>query len=190
VAPEPESRARPRLADLATAFAYGLVALICTACASEKSAVHVDQAEAPKACSTFAWHSPSKDPASLTAQRIQRVALSELQRKGYRTEDAAADCKISYVFSSYELPKPKPSVGVGAMGGSGGVGGGVGISLPLGHHPSQRATLSLDVIDAASNTQVWSGTLEANLDKAEPSEDEVQKLVETILARYPNRAHQ
>jgi hypothetical protein len=150
--------------------------------------VHVDQAEAPKACSTFAWHEPSKDPASLTAQRIQRVALSELQKKGYRTETAAADCQISYAYSSYELAKPKPSVGVGAVGGSGGVGGGIGISLPLGHHPTQHATLSLDVIDPASNSQVWSGTLEANLDKADPSEEEVQKLVQTILARYPDRS--
>jgi len=162
---------------------------MCCACASQKSAVHVDQAEAPKACSTFAWHEPSKDPASLAAQRIQRAALSELQRKGYRTETAAADCKISYVYSSYELAKPKPSVGVGAVGGSGGVGGGVGISLPLGHHPTQHATLSLDVIDPVSNSQVWSGTLEANLAKADPSEEEVQKLVQTILARYPDRNH-
>jgi len=166
-----------------------LAALMCCACASQKSAVHVDQAEAPKACSTFAWHEPSKDPASLAAQRIQRAALSELQRKGYRTETAAADCKISYVYSSYELAKPKPSVGVGAVGGSGGVGGGVGISLPLGHHPTQHATLSLDVIDPVSNSQVWSGTLEANLAKADPSEEEVQKLVQTILARYPDRNH-
>jgi hypothetical protein len=183
---------RPRPADflfpLQVCVASTLVAL-CSACASQKSAVHVDQAETPKVCSTFAWHAPSKEPASLGAQRIQRAALAELQKKGYRTEDSAADCKISYQFSSYELAKPKPSVGVGAVGGNGGVGGGVGINLPLGHHPSQRATLSLDVIDAASNTQVWSGTLEANLDKNEPSEEEVQKLVEAILARYPNRAH-
>jgi hypothetical protein len=150
--------------------------------------VHVDQAQTPKLCSTFAWHAPSKDPASLTAQRIQHSALAELQRKGYRTEEAAADCKISYVFASYELPKPKPSVGVGAVGGSGGLGGGIGISLPLGHHPTQRATLTLDVIDAASNTQVWSGTLDADLDHAEPTEDEVHKVVENILARYPDRA--
>lgn len=163
--------------------------MLCSACASQKSAVRVDQAETPKVCSTFAWHEPSKDPASLTAQRIQRVALSELQKKGYSTEGAAADCKVSYAYASYELAKPKPSVGVGAVGGSGGVGGGVGISLPLGHHPSQHATLTLDVIDAASNSQVWSGTLEANLDKAEPSDEEMQKLVQTILARYPDRAH-
>jgi len=140
-------------------------------------------------CSTFAWHAPSNDPASLTAQRIQRIALSELQKKGYGTEQAAADCKVSYAFSSYELAKPKPSVGVGAVGGNGGMSGGVGISVPLGHHPSQRATLSLDVIDAASNSQVWSGTLEANLEKSEPSEEEVQTMVEKILARYPNRTH-
>jgi uncharacterized protein DUF4136 len=113
--------------------------------------------------------------------------MSELHKKGYQIEGGAADCKVSYAFSSYELPKPKPSVGVGAVGGSGGLGGGIGISLPLGHHPTQHATLSMDVIDAGSNAQVWSGTLEADLDQAEPSEEEVQKLVATILGRYPDR---
>jgi hypothetical protein len=162
-------------------------ALLLAACASQKSAVRVDQAETPKACTTFAWHSPSKDPATLTEQRLQRTALNELKRKGYQTEGAAADCKISYQLSSYELAKPKPSVGVGAVGGSGGIGGGVGISLPLGKRPSQHATLTLDVIDAATNAQVWSGTLEANLEKAEPSDEEIQKLVAKILERYPDR---
>ncbi|HEU4603281.1 MAG TPA: DUF4136 domain-containing protein [Steroidobacteraceae bacterium] len=165
-----------------------VAALVCSACASQKSAVRVDQAETPKLCNTFAWHEPSKDPASLMAQRIQRTAMATMRNKGYQTESGAADCKLSYAYSSYELAKPKPSVGVGAVGGSGGVGGGIGISLPLGRHPTQHATLTLDVIDSATNSQVWSGTLEADLDKADPSDQELQKMIETILARYPDRA--
>jgi hypothetical protein len=82
----------------------------------------------------------------------------------------------------------KPGVGVGVGGGSGGIGGGIGVSLPIGKRKEQAGTFTIDIVDAAKNAQVWSGSLDATFLKPEPNEDETREIVERVLEKYPDRA--
>lgn len=118
---------------------------------------------------------------------MKGAVLARLKEKGY-TEAEKADCRVTYVLDVHERPRNKPSVGVGAGGGSGGIGGGIGVSLPIGKRNEQAGTFTLDVVDAAKNAQVWSGSIDATFAKAELNEDEVREVVARVLEKYPDRA--
>ena len=157
------------------------------ACATTSSPVRVDQAESgPPTCHGFQWLSPSQEATSFTEQRVRDTVLAQLKEKGYTIAPEGADCRISYLFSATERPKNKPSVGVGAGGGSGGVGGGIGVSIPVGRRNEYSGTFTLDVIDAAKNAQVWSGSIDASFKAAELTEEEAKDAVATVLAKFPD----
>jgi hypothetical protein len=165
-------------------------AALLSGCASmqSRSDVRVDVAETglPN-CQSFAWNPTAQQPASLTEQRMQREIMAKLKEKGYSESKDKADCRVSYVLEIHEVPRSKPSVGVGAGGGSGGIGGGIGVSLPIGKRNQQSGTFAIDVIDAAKNAQVWSGSVDASFAKAELSDDEAREVVAQVLERFPDR---
>lgn len=170
------------------ALCLAFAVLACGGCASMSSQVRVQQAEAGAAhCSRFDWLPAASEATSLTEQRVRTAALSELQAKGYTQSSEQPDCKITYILSLSERPAPKPRVGVGAGGGSRGVGGGIGVSLPVGRKDQNVGTFTLDIIDVASNAQVWSGSLEKSFQSKELSVEEAQAVVRTILAEFPDR---
>jgi hypothetical protein len=164
-------------------------ATLLTGCAAmqSRSDVHVDMAETglPN-CQSFAWNPTAQQPASLTEQRMQREIMAKLKEKGYSESKDKADCRVSYVLEVHEVPRSKPSVGVGAGGGSRGVGGGIGVSLPIGKRNQQAGTFAIDVIDAAKNAQVWSGSIDASFAKAELTDDEAREVVAKVLERFPD----
>lgn len=164
-------------------------ATLLTSCASmqSRSDVRVDMAETglPN-CQTFAWNPTSQQPASFTEQRLQKEIMARLKEKGYGESKDKADCRVTYVLEVHEVPKSKPSVGVGAGGGSGGIGGGIGVSLPIGKRNQQSGTFTIDVIDAARNAQVWSGSVDAGFAKAELNDDEAREVVGKVLERFPD----
>lgn len=166
-----------------------VIAVIAAGCAAQTSKVRVDTAETglPQ-CQTFAWNPISGDAASLTDQRVRNEVMQTLQAKGYTESADKPDCRIAYHLSTQEIPKSKPRVGVGMGGGSGGLGGGIGVSLPIGKNKGQTGTFTLDVIDAAKNAQVWSGSIDAAFDSAELSDAEAKAVVEKVLAEFPDRA--
>jgi hypothetical protein len=159
----------------------------CTATAPSK--VRVDMAESglPN-CQTFAWLPTQQQPASLTEQRVKNQIMAKLEEKGYAQVAEKADCRVTYVLDIRERPVSKPGVGVGIGGGSGGIGGGIGVSLPIGKRKEQAGTFTIDIVDAAKNAQVWSGSLDATFLKPEPNEDETREIVERVLEKYPDRA--
>jgi hypothetical protein len=69
----------------------------------------------------------------------------------------------------------------------GGIGGGIGVSLPIGKRNQQSGTFTIDVVDAAKNAQVWSGSLDTSVAKSELNEDQARELVAKVLERFPNR---
>ena len=158
----------------------------CTATAPSK--VRVDMAESglPK-CQSFEWLPTPQQPASFTEQRVKSQVMAQLKQKGYTEVTEKGDCRVTYVLDVHERPKNKPSVGVGAGGGSGGIGGGIGVSLPIGKRNEQAGTFTLDIVDAAKNAQVWSGSLDATFVKAELNEDEAREVVAKVLEKYPDR---
>ncbi|MBM0103887.1 DUF4136 domain-containing protein [Steroidobacter sp. S1-65] len=164
------------------------VALLAGCTATAPSRVRVDMAEGGlPSCKTFEWLPTQQQPATLTEQRVKGAVLTELKKKGY-SEAEKAECRVTYVLNVHERPKNKPSVGVGAGGGSGGIGGGIGVSLPIGKRNEQAGTFTIDVVDAAKNAQVWSGSIDATFEKAELNEDEVREVVTKVLEKYPDRA--
>lgn len=164
--------------------------LALSGCATQSSEVRVDKATNTdmSKCRTFAWRPVSTDAASFTDQRVQQAALKRLEEKGYTLANDKPDCQITYVLSTQDRPKPKPSVGVGAGGGSGGVRGGIGVSLPIGRHKEQVGTFTLDVVDAAQNAQIWSGTVDVAIQAKQISDEEADKAVRLILEKFPDRA--
>lgn len=167
----------------------GLV-LLAGCSATAPSRVRVDMAESGLPdCQSFEWlPTPQQSASSLTEQRVKRAVMAQLERKGYNQATEKGDCRVTYVLELYERPSSRPSVAVGAGGGSRGVGGGIGVSLPIGQRNEQAGTFTIDIIDAAKNAQVWSGSLDATFKKAELNEDEAREVVATVLAKYPDRA--
>lgn len=158
----------------------------CTATAPSK--VRVDMAESglPN-CQNFEWLPTPQQPASLTEQRVKSQIMSQLEQKGYAQAAGKGDCRVTYVLDMRERPVSKPGVGVGVGGGSGGMGGGIGVSLPIGKRNEQAGTFTIDIVDAAKNAQVWSGSLDATFLKAEPNDDETREIVARVLEKYPDR---
>jgi hypothetical protein len=166
----------------------GVTLLAGCASMQPRSPVRVDMAETGlPSCKTFAWNPTAQQPASLTEQRMQREIMAQLKEKGYSESKDKADCRVSYVLDVHEVPRGKPNVGVGAGGGSGGIGGGIGVNLPIGKRNQQSGTFTIDVIDAAKNAQVWSGSLDASFAKAELNDDEAREVVAKVLERFPDR---
>lgn len=175
-------------ASLLRIVALTLMAAAATGCAMQASKVRVNSIEGPLPnCQTFAWNAISGDTASLTDQRVRNQVMHTLQEKGYTQSVDKPDCRIAYHLATSEVPASKPRVGVGMGGGSGGIGGGIGVSLPIGKSKSRSGTFTLDVIDAAKNAQVWSGSVDAGFSSAELSDEEAKAVVEKVLAQYPDR---
>ena len=164
------------------------IVTLAAGCAAQPAKVRVNSIDgALPNCQTFAWN-PIGDTASLTDQRVRNQVMQTLQAKGYTESADKPDCRIAYQFSTREVPTSKPRVGVGMGGGSGGVGGGIGVSLPIGKSKQHSGTFTLDVIDAAKNAQVWSGSIDAGFSSAELSDEDAKAVVEKVLAEYPDRA--
>lgn len=163
--------------------------LTLAGCATQSSAVRVDKAaDTDLACRTFDWRPASADAASITDQRVRAAALKKLEEKGYALSTEKPDCQIAYVLSTQDRPKPKPSVGVGVGGGSGGARGGIGVSVPIGSHKQQVGTFTLDVVDVAKNAQVWSGSVDVDIQAQQISDEEADQAVSVILEKFPDRA--
>jgi len=166
----------------------GTATLVLGGCATQSSAVRVDKAaDTDLSCRTFDWRPASADAASLTDQRVRAAALKKLEEKGYTLTTDKPDCQIAYVLSTQDLPKPKPSVGVGVGGGSGGARGGIGVSLPIGSHKQRIGTFTLDVVDVTKNAQVWSGSVDVDIQEQQISDDEADQAVSVILQKFPDR---
>lgn len=168
-------------------LAIGVVLLAgCTATAPSR--VRVDMAEGGlPGCQSFEWLPTPQQPASFTEQRVKSAVMAQIKEKGYTEVTEKGDCRITYLLDVHETPANKPRIGVGGGGGSGGIGGGIGISLPIGKRKDQIGTFTIDIVDAAKNAQVWSGSIDASFMKAELNEDEASEVVARVLEQYPNR---
>jgi hypothetical protein len=165
-----------------------LLASTLAGCAATTSNVRVDKGDHDLSkCRTFDWLPASKDAASFTEQRVRAAVMKKLEEKGYAQASDKPDCRITYVLEAQERPKQKPSVGVGAGGGSYGVGGGIGVSIPIGQKDQYGGEFSLDIIDVASNAQIWRGAVDAEFRSAELSDEEAKAVVGRVLAEFPDR---
>jgi len=63
--------------------------------------------------------------------------------------------------------------------------GGVGVSVPVGKSTNTMGTMTIDIIDATRNAQVWTGSYEQKIPKDALTDEDAKKIVSTILARFP-----
>jgi len=165
--------------------AAGLITLLLGGCATAPEVI-VDSGAAPVACERMAWFIVEEQTETLTDQRMRAEVMAQLAAKGYEVSDPEPDCLVAYRLVTRTDYRPGPSVGIGMGGSSGRVGGGVGVNVPVGESARALGTLSLDVIDAARNAQLWSGTLERATRSAEPEGEEIRAAVAQILAAFPD----
>jgi hypothetical protein len=126
---------------------------------------------------------------SITQNRVRTAIADVLQAKGFALAEANPDFKVSYVLSIFDRPKTSGvSIGLGAGGGSGNVSGGVGMSIPVGKRTETVSVMTVDIIDSARNSQVWTGTYEQRMRGDVLSEIEAREMVNTILKRFPTDA--
>jgi hypothetical protein len=174
-----------------------MLALIALAACGGGPKVRVDQDSHANFASykTFSWmeHKPSDaDPAkiaTLSGQRVRASLETALKAKGLTLDESKPDVRVSYVFNVYQRPKQGGMrIGIGAGGGSGNVAGGVGMSVPVGPNTESVGAMTIDIIDIARNSQVWTGSFESHVSSKGPTDEDVQKLVDKILAKYPVNA--
>jgi Domain of unknown function (DUF4136) len=178
------------------------LALTLFACASPpKVRVDKDSSTDFAAYKNFAWLGAQVPPPpvpgqpagpaplelnSITENRMRAAVLTALQAKGYALNEASPDFRVSYVFNAYARKKDSGMrIGLGAGGGGGHMAGGVGLSIPVGKTQETMGAMTIDIIDAARNAQVWTGTYEQKVKEAGMSDEEATKLVATILSRFP-----
>jgi len=170
-----------------------VAAVLLAACASQpKVRVDKDANTNIAAYKTFGWFGDEKKDGaqaadSLVAQRVRNAIVTSLQSKGYSLNEAAAEVRISYALRVYERPKDSGMrIGVGAGGGSGNVGGGVGMSIPVGKRNESVAAMTLDAVDAGRKAQVWTASYEMRIAGQDITDAEAQKLIDTLLEKYPS----
>ncbi|MCC5794241.1 MAG: DUF4136 domain-containing protein [Chromatiales bacterium] len=161
--------------------------LVLAGCAPREQ-LYIDAAPVVPACTAFGWFLPEEQTETLTDQRVRGEVLRILEAKGYSIDAAEPDCLVAYRLVTRTRFRPGPSVGVGVGGSSGRVGGGVGVNVPVGESSQASGALSIDIIDAARNAQVWSGTLENATRSTEPGLGEISAAATRILAEFPDRA--
>ena len=128
------------------------------------------------------------ETSSLSAQRVRAAVIAALQAKGYTLDETNPDFRVSYVLNVYERPKDSGMrIGLGAGGGSGHVGGGVGLSIPVGKRTESIGAMTVDVVDPRRKAQIWTGSYESKVEPGEISEEDAQRLVSTVLEKYPAR---
>jgi hypothetical protein len=117
---------------------------------------------------------------------MHNAVVAALQAKGYTLNETSPDFRVSYAFNVYEKQKDSGMrIGVGAGGGGGNMSGGVGMSIPVGKTKNTVGTMTIDIIDATRNAQVWTGTYERKVEPEGVSDENANKIVTTILERFP-----
>lgn len=200
---------------LSTLFVAITILALASCASAPKVRVDQDRTVNFAGFKTFGWLEPASEPApeakpapiggekpgekpaeepvkhetsSLSAQRMRAAVIAAMQAKGYTLDETQPDVRVSYVLNVYERPKDSGMrIGIGAGGSSGHVGGGVGLSIPVGKRTELIGAMTVDIVDPKRKAQIWTGSFESNVEPGEISEDTAQRLVNTILDKYPSR---
>jgi hypothetical protein len=154
-----------------------------------KQSVAAPPASVPSDAGKVVTPTPTPTPApasSLTEDRAHSAVADLLQAKGYVFNAETTDFRVNVILNVIERPKESSMrLGVGAGGGSGNVSGGMGLSIPVGKSSEFAAAMTIDIIDSTRNAQVWTGSYQKVVKKADASAAEITTMAETILAKFP-----
>lgn len=168
------------------ALALG-VAVLAGCAATPRQPVDVEAAAEPPSCARVQWAQADDRPLPITDQRIRQSLLEGFAAKGYEVVETGADCLVYHRFTIGAAPRSGTSIGLGVGGGSRRVGGGLGVSFPLGGGRGSNGFLSVDIVDAAANTQAWGAVVEMALAGDNPTGEEIEVGVNRLLFQFPDR---
>jgi hypothetical protein len=141
---------------------------------------------------TFGWKpvgdAASQEPLRIVDANIRTAIRAELTRRGYVEAESNAEILLTYDSEAQAKLKSSPfriGIGLGSFGSN--VGGSVNVGTPSVQSINE-GRLSIHVIDAAENREVWVGTVEKRIDKQPLDADGVAALVALALQDFPVQA--
>ena len=173
------------------------IAALLSACSSVRVSQDYDAASDLSQFQTFKWASEVQPKSGdirvdnpLLDVRIRKAVEQALAGKGLRRSDSqTADFTVAYKLLIQSKVGSSPvSVGVGTGFGIGsGSFGGIGVGTPT-VDSYEEGLLIIDFTDAVNGDLFWRGTGSKRLPKSpdpQKTTEEVNELVNTILAQYP-----
>jgi len=132
--------------------------------------------------------------STLAGDRARTALGQALEAKGYRfdREGPALRVNVLPAAAQRESRGPRVSLGLGLGLGGGSTRGGIGLGLPLGGSKTQEsrlpAAVTVDLVDAAANRVVWSGSVALTRDELRQGDADalaaaLSRLVATVPAR-------
>ncbi len=141
---------------------------------------------------TFGWKpvgdAATAEPMRIVDANIRTAIRAELTRRGYQEVENNAEILLTYDSEAQEKLKSSPfriGIGLGSFGSN--VGGSVNVGTPSVQSINE-GRLSIHVIDAAENREVWVGTVEKRIDKKPLDAAGIAQLVALALQDFPVQA--
>jgi len=128
--------------------------------------------------------------SSLNADRIVNAIKSEMTRKGFVESSTNADLQINALTFLKDKQAVTANTNYYGYGGDyrsyGYWGAGIGGSTSYDTYNYKDGSLIIDIIDSKTKKMVWTGTGNAEIDKAPKNPDEfISGAVKKILAAFP-----
>jgi len=128
--------------------------------------------------------------SSLNAERIVKAIRAEMTKKGFTESSSNPDLQVNAM--TFLKDKQSVTANTNYYGYGGGYrsygywGGGVGGTTTYNTYNYKDGSLIIDIIDSKTNKMVWTGTGNAEIDKAPKNPDEfIAGAVTKILAAFP-----
>lgn len=178
------------LAVCATAFVVG-------GCSGVQVNQDYDPATDFNSMQAYRWESETQEKTGdlridnpLRDTRIRRAVARQLSDKGFvRSEDGTATFLVRYQYRlRQKIESDGAAGGIGFGIGSFGRSGGVAIGTGNNIREYDEGSLTIDFIDAASQTLLWRGTGTQRFREykdPEKARQDINTLVEKILAQFP-----
>lgn len=127
-------------------------------------------------------------PLRLLDVNIRDAIRAEMQRRGFREDEANPDLRIDYETAAEDKLRSSPvriGIGMGSWGGN--VGGSVNMGTPS-VESYQEGRLVIHIADAGKNQEIWYGTVTGKVDRQKLDAASVARAVALAMEDFPARA--
>jgi hypothetical protein len=178
-------------------FAVVATALVFGGCSGVRVNQDYDPATDFKSLQTYRWESKTQDKTGdlridnpLRDTRIRAAVAGELNQKGFtQATDRAPTFLVRYHYTlRQKIESDGAAGGIGFGIGSYGRSGGIAIGTGNNVREYDEGSLTIDFVDATSQTLIWRGTgiqRHREYDDPEKASRDINTLVEKILAQFP-----
>ncbi|MFB9863273.1 DUF4136 domain-containing protein [Rufibacter immobilis] len=195
------------IAKLVTGVMMGLLVIGFTGCATTYNVVtDFDKSTNFQAYKTWRWYqdqpiakdSTNRRYTTFLDKRVKNAVEAEMQRRGF-TKAAASekpDMLLAYDFTIDNQQRLHPNfMSIPSIGYGYWYGYRYAYTYNRLYNAStvqdyQEGTLLLDVVDAKSNELIWRGTSATAATERSLTDEKVQAIVSSILAKFPPQAEE